>query len=333
MFVARRRSCIHGSGRTPHKRHPLNYRTIQSHLRAFALPALAALVALPSACASNKAENAGSTESSLGIAPPLGAAASFMVLGGTTVTNTGPTVVGGDMGVDPGLAITGFPPGIVVGGTTHKGDAVALQAQTDVTAAYGVLAGEPCSADLTGKDLGGLTLVAGVYCFSSSAQLTGDLTLDAQGKPDAVFVFKTVSTLTTASNASVRVINGGNDCAVFWQIGSSAVLGTGTTFVGSVLALTSISLASGAKISGRALARNGAVTMDTNNVSTSTCKVGPSDAGVVADASVADAGLADSGRDASPSADAGSTPSDAGNADATSTATDAASAVDAWTGP
>ncbi len=311
----------------------------QNQLRAFALPALAALVA--SACASTKSENAESTQSSLGVAPPLGTAASFTVLGGTTVTNIGATVIGGNLGVNPGLAITGFPPGIVVNGAVHAGDAVALQAQSDVTAAYGVLAGEACSVDLTGKDLGGLTLVPGVYCFSSSAQLTGALVLDAQGNADAVFVFKTASTLTTASNASVHVINGGNDCAVFWQIGSSAVLGTGTDFAGSVLALTSISVATGAKVSGRVLARNGAVTMDTNAISTATCAAGPkSDAGA-ADASVADAARTDSGSDAGASADAsippsdaGTPPSDAGTTDATTTSNDASTnGFDAWTGP
>ena len=123
---------------------------------------------------------------------------------------------------------------------------------------------------MTGQDLGGLTLTPGVYCFSSSAQLTGTLTLDAQGNPNAVFIFKIGSTLTTASNSSVVVINtGGNSsiaCNVFWQVGSSATLGTGTSFAGNILALTSITLNTGANVSGRVLARNGAVTLDTNNV-------------------------------------------------------------------
>lgn len=120
--------------------------------------------------------------------------------------------------------------------------------------------------DLTGQNLGGLTLTPGVYCFSSSAQLTGALTLNALGNPDALFIFKIGSTLTTASSSSVQVINGGSDCNVFWQVGSSATLGTGTSFVGNILALTSITLATGTNVSGRVLARNGAVTMDTNNV-------------------------------------------------------------------
>lgn len=195
-----------------------------------------------------------------------------------------------------------------MGGTIHAGDAAALQAQTDVATAYDVLAGEACSADLTGKDLGGLTLTPGVYCFSSSAQLTGDLVLDAGGRADAVFVFKTVSTLTTASNASVHVINGGGACGVFWQIGSSATLGTGTTFTGSVLALTSITLTTGATVSGRVLARNGAVTVDHNTVSVGSC----------AASAVADAG-ADAADASPPDVDAGA--SDAGSTDVDSSTT------------
>ena len=136
-------------------------------------------------------------------APSLGTAQSFAVLGGSTVTNTGPTIITGDLGVSPGTAVTGFPPGIVTGGTIHAADAVALQAQSDTTTAYNDLAGQACTIDLTGQDLGGLTLVPGVYCFSSSAQLTGALTLDAEGDPNAVWVFQIGSTLTTASNSSV----------------------------------------------------------------------------------------------------------------------------------
>ena len=204
-------------------------------------------------------------------APGLGAAASYAVLGGQTVTNTGPTTINGDLGVSPGTAVTNFPPGIVTGGTIHSADANALQAQGAVTTAYNALAAEPCTADLTGQDLGGMTLTEGVYCFSSSAQLTGLLTLNAQGNASAVFVFKMVSTLTTASNSSVLVTNGSTGCNVFWQVGSSATIGTGTVFVGNILALTSISLTTGASVSGRALARNGAVTMDTNHVGFSDC--------------------------------------------------------------
>ena len=202
-------------------------------------------------------------------APPLGQAGSFAVLGASAVTNTGPTVVTGDLGIWPNTAssITGFPPGIV-NGATHPGDAVAQQAQTDVTAAYNNLAGQACSTgnDLTGTDLGGLTLTPGVYCFSTSAQLTGTLTLDAQGNSAAVFVFQIGSTLTTASASRVLVINGGSSCNVFWQIGSSATLGTTTAFAGNILALADITLNTGVVAPGRALARTGAVTLDTNGV-------------------------------------------------------------------
>jgi hypothetical protein len=199
--------------------------------------------------------------------PVLGTAQSFSVLGASTVTNTGPTLVTGDLGVSPGSAVTGFPPGIVTGGSIHAGDAVALQAQTDLTAAYTTAATTPCTADLTGQDLGGLTLTPGVYCFNSSAQLTGTLTLDAQGNSGAVFLFKIGSSLTTASNSSVLLTNGGSSCNVTWQVGSSATLGTDTAFAGNILALTSITLTTGAQVSGRALARTGAVTLDTSNVS------------------------------------------------------------------
>jgi hypothetical protein len=202
----------------------------------------------------------------------LGTADSFAVLGGSTVTNTGPTVLFGNLGVSAGTAITGFPPGIL-NGAMHDNDAVAAQAQNDLTTAYNFAAGETVTQDLTGQDLGGLTLLPGVYFFMSSAQLTGTLTLNNLGNPNAVFVFQIGSTLTTASNSSVVFINSGGDVgdSVFWQVGSSATLGTTTSFAGNILALTSITLNTGANITcGRALARNGAVTMDTNHVSIDT---------------------------------------------------------------
>lgn len=196
----------------------------------------------------------------------LGTAQSFGVLAGSNVTNTGATTVTGNVGVSPGTSVTGFPPGTVTGGTIHLNDAVAAQAQSDLTTAFNAIAGTACTVDLTGQNLGGLTLTPGVYCFSSSAQLTGTLTLNALGNPNALFIFKIGSSLTTASGSSVQVINSGNNCNVFWQVGSSATLGTSTSFVGNILALTSITLTTGANVSGRVLARNGAVTMDTNNV-------------------------------------------------------------------
>jgi hypothetical protein len=222
--------------------------------------------ALPLACGPPRTH----ARSSAVTAPTLGTAQSFAVLAGSTVTNTGPTVVTGNLGVHPGSAVTGFPPGQVIG-TIDAADAVALQAQNADTTAYNVLAAQPCNFNQTGKDLGGLTLVAGVYCFSSSAQLTGALTLDAQGDPNAVFIFQIASKLTTASNSSVLVTNGGGNCNVFWQVGSSATVGTGTHFVGSILALTSIALETGAELHGRALAQNGAVTLDDNVITVATC--------------------------------------------------------------
>jgi hypothetical protein len=206
-------------------------------------------------------------------APTLGQAASFGVLAASAVTNTGPSVVAGDLGISPNNAssVTGFtfstPPGPgQVLGTPHFADALALGAQNDVTTAYNNLAGQACGTTIS-ADLGGSTLPPGVYCSGSTMGLTGTLTLDAQGDPNAVFIFQVGSSLTTASAASVSVINGGNSCNVFWQIGASATLGTGTTFVGNILALASITVTTGASVNGRALARTGAVTLDSSAVS------------------------------------------------------------------
>lgn len=206
----------------------------------------------------------------------LGTAASFAVLGGETVTNTGPSVISGSVGVSPGSAVVGFPPGLVNDGTIHAANAVALQAQSDLTTAYNDAAGRVTPTNV-GPDLTGQTLVAGLYNNSAAGTLglTGTVTLDAQGDPNAVFIFQAASTLITSSGSTVALINGASSCNVYWQVGSSATLGTNSTFVGTVMALTSISASTGATIQGRLLARNAAVTLDTNTINSTVCAIGP----------------------------------------------------------
>jgi hypothetical protein len=212
----------------------------------------------------------GSTADAAGPAPVgLGTADDFAVLGGSAVTNTGPTTVNGDLGVSPGTAVSGFPPG-TVNGTIHAADAVAAQAQSDLTTAYNDAAGRTGAGTVSG-DLGGQTLTPGVYNSASSLGLTGTLTLDAQGDGNAVFIFQAGSTLTTASASRVSLIGGAEPCNVFWQVGSSATLGTNSVFTGTVLALTSITMTTGATIDGRTLARNGATTLDTNTITRALC--------------------------------------------------------------
>ena len=201
----------------------------------------------------------------------LGSAGGFAVLAGSTSTNTGASIIdGGNVGVSPGTSLTGFLPGVLLSPfTLHSGDASALQAQADLTTAYNAAAGLAFTQDLTGVNLGGLTLLPGVYKFSSSAQLTGALVLNANNDPNAQFVFQIGSTLTTAAGSSVMTINNVATpaCIVFWQVGSSATLGAATTFQGHILALASITVGAGASLlPGSALARNGAVTLDTDHV-------------------------------------------------------------------
>ena len=203
--------------------------------------------------------------------PILGSAEGFAVLGYSTVTNTGSSVITGSVGVSPGSAVTGFPPGILAGGgTVHLSDDAARQAQADLATAYGYLSSLTATQDLSGKDLGGLTLTPGVYYFSSDAGLTGTLTLNADNAADALFVFQIGTSLATAANSSVFIENApvGNAPGLYFVVGTSATLGAGTNFEGNILADQSISLNTGASINlGRALAVNGAVTLDTNIVS------------------------------------------------------------------
>jgi hypothetical protein len=200
----------------------------------------------------------------------LGTAGSFGVLAGSTVTNTGATIVNGDLGVSPGTAITGFPPGIV-NGAVHDTDGVASGAQSDLTTAYNDAAGRSPSGSV-GPFIGaGQTLAPGVYNATSSLDVGGALTLNAHGDPDAVWIFQVGSTLVTDSASSIRLTGGAQACNVFWQVGSSATLGTHSQFQGSILALTSITVTTGDTVIGRALARNGAVTLDDDVITVPEC--------------------------------------------------------------
>lgn len=202
----------------------------------------------------------------------LGTSSTYAVLAGSTITNTGPTTIGGDIGLSPGTAITGFPPGAHSSGTTHVADGPALLAKNDLITASNDAAGRTPFVTVTG-DLGGSTLVSGVYRSTSSMGLTGSVTLNGGGDPNAVWVFQAGSTLTTASSSSIVLENGAQACNVFWQVGSSATLGTTTNFAGTIIATTSITLDTGATVSGRVLALGGAVTLDTNTINVPTCSL------------------------------------------------------------
>lgn len=199
------------------------------------------------------------------LAPNLLTAASFAVLASSTITNTGSSVVTGDLGLYAGTSVTGFPPGTVIG-VQHITDSAAHQAEIDAMAAYTDLASRSVTTNYSGTDLGTLTLAPGVYKFNTSAQLTGTLTLDAGGNANAVWIFQIGSTLTTASASAVSIINGGSAGNVYWQVGSSATLGTTTSFQGTILALASVTCTTSASIQGRAIALTAAVTLDTNAI-------------------------------------------------------------------
>ena len=207
----------------------------------------------------------------------LGTAAPFVVLGGAKVTNVGPSVLNGNLGISPGTELEGFGPPAVINGSTHATTEVAAQAQLDLTTAYDAAAGQPVlpANDLSGEDLGGLKLAPGTYRYNAAALMTGALILDAEGDPNAEFVFQIGSQLTTESASSVVLVNGASPCNVYWQVGSSAVLGTTTSFQGTLMALTSISLNSKATVVGRMLARNGQVSLIENTLTRPLCATGP----------------------------------------------------------
>ncbi|HWY34231.1 MAG TPA: ice-binding family protein [Nitrosopumilaceae archaeon] len=195
--------------------------------------------------------------------PNIGTASNFAVLGSSTVTNTGNTIIVGNLGVSPGTAITGFGPGIVIG-TTYAGGPIATQAHADAATAYGALSSAKCTTNEPAvAKIGGQTLKPGVYCFPTSAAITGTLTLSGSG----VYIFKIGSTLTTAAgNSNVVLTNGASASNVFWKVGSSATLGTNSVLKGTVIAYSSITATTGASVDGRLIALNGAVTMDTNHI-------------------------------------------------------------------
>jgi len=234
------------------------HRRIVACVTPLAVIALGAAVMLPGT-------NSGAAQAAVG----LGTATSFSVLAGAGITNTGSTTIGGDVGTFPTPAESGFGSVTLAGGTNHDGDAVTQGAKDDLVTGYNTAAGATPSKAVN-TELGGKTFTPGVYNAGTLA-ITGTMTLNTQGNPNAVFIFKAASTLVTASASQVVVIGSTNACNVFWQIGSSATLGTGSHLVGSVLALTSITATTGATIAGRLLARNGAVTLDTNTITTPVC--------------------------------------------------------------
>jgi LPXTG-motif cell wall-anchored protein len=212
-----------------------------------------------------------------GIVPtvPLATSGDFSVLAGSTVTNTGPSVIDQSVGLSPGTSIVGFPPGVVLAPSTiEAANADTLQAQSDLTTAYVDAAGRSVEFTQTNPDLVGQTLIPGVYAATAKAPLalSGQLVLDGQGNSDAVFIFQTDSTLITSSGSTIALINGASECNVFWQVGSSATLGSGSFFVGTILALTSITVETSTVVHGRALARNGAVTLDDNVFTQPSCE-------------------------------------------------------------
>lgn len=203
----------------------------------------------------------------------LGTAAAFSVLAHSTVTNTGPSLLSADVGVSPGSAVTGFPPGIILG-TTQVANGVASTAKADALVAFNDADGRVLPAAVP-NDLVGLTLLAGLHASPGPMSLSGEVTLDGGGDPDAVFIFQSPSTLITGSDALVTLTNGAQACNIVWQVDSSVTLGTDTAFQGTILAAASITLTTGATLQGRAHALNGAVTLDTNTITSGDCEIEP----------------------------------------------------------
>jgi hypothetical protein len=192
------------------------------------------------------------------------------VLAASAITNTGGTVISGNVGLYAGTSIGGFPPGTVQDGAIHTTDAVAAQAQTDLTTAINAAAGATSTGAIT-SDLAGLSLGPGVYTSGSSIGLSGNLTLDANGDPNAVFIFQAGSSLTVNTGSSITLLGGAQACNVFWEVGSSATILPGAAFDGNILARVSITLDTGATLVGSALASTGAVTLDTNTITSAVC--------------------------------------------------------------
>ena len=203
---------------------------------------------------------------------PLRSLENYAIVASSTITNTGASTIIGSIALSPGPMITGIPMGMPINGSIHVADGPAAQAQMDLTFAYNLMVAKPCGTNLTGMDLGGKTLAPGVYCFNSSAAMAigSTLILDAKADPNASWTFQIASTLILGNFAKIQVINGGRDCSVYWQVGSSATVGTGARVAGSILANASITLTKGAS-AGRALARSGGVTMDTNDIAVGPC--------------------------------------------------------------
>ena len=235
---------------------PRRFRNAATAATIACVGAIAALIAIPTGAAASTAPN-------------LGSAAGFAVLAGTpAVTNTGPSVISGSLGIAPAAAVTGFPPGSVVNGSIQAATSAAGTAKNDLTAAYGVAALSPCNFDKTGENLGDRTLTPGTYCQTTALTLSGTLTLSGDG----VFIFQVGSTLITAPGATVRLTNGAQACNVYWQVSSSATLDTTTTFVGTIMAATNISLNNGVRVTGRVLTQTGQVTLINDSITVpSTC--------------------------------------------------------------